>query len=209
MSKEMELVLDGESPVMEEIEEVVQENLKNEKAMNEKAKSKRGPKSPRKPTEPSESKAKEDKKNVINLKDARIIEREIKRGRLSAPCFRIEKTENGTYDLLHAEGIIFPEDAKGKYKKYDNTPKMVDGKWMVTLKAKELYGDKFKAKHQNGEEVEHQLVRFELHKPGREKDVVEVMTISRAIDLLNNKAKAEEKKKEKATKKEEAKLEEK
>jgi hypothetical protein len=70
-----------------------------------------------------------------------------------------------------------------------------------------LNTDKFKAVHENGEEVEHDYVRVELHKPGRDKDVVELFTVTEAKNYLKiqdaksaKKAEEQKKKEEKAVK---------
>lgn len=208
---EMEMELDGEE-ITAEMEEIVSEKEKAEEKKNKEQKHKRGPK-PK--TEEEKAKNKEDKpkekqEKKLNLKDINTIQREIKKGRLSAPCYRIEKVEgeNGiSYDLLRAYGVIFSKDAVGNYKKYDNIQKMNDGKSLVTIDAsKQLNTEKFKAKHENGEEVEHDYVRYELSKPGRDKDVIQLMRVSEAKANIKRLEAVETKKKEDAKKKEEKEL---
>jgi hypothetical protein len=81
---------------------------------------------------------------------------------------------------------------------------MNDGKFVLTNHAAEsLNTDKFKAKHENGEEVEHDYVRVELHKPGRDKDVVELFTVKEAKNYLKVADAKMKKKEEDAKKKEE------
>lgn len=192
---EMEMELDGED-VMEEMEELVAEKVKQEEKENKAQKSKRGPKPGNKNKEEKEKK--EPKKKELNLKDLNIIQREIKKGRLPAPQGRVEKTDDG-YVMKLADGIIFPSDAK--YKEVGTTQKMNDGKYILTeLAAKELKAEKFKAKHENGEEVEHEFVRVELHKPGREKDVVHLFTVNQAKNHLKE-LEAKRKRSEEAAKK--------
>jgi hypothetical protein len=196
---EMELELDGES-VEEEMEELVSEKVKQEEKKNKEQKHKRGPK----PKSESEKKDKEKapkKEKALDLSNQNIIQREIKKGRLMAPCGRIEKMEDGDYKLLLAEGIIFAEDAVGNYKELEVTKKMNDGKFIVTQTASDNLGaEKFKSKHENGEEVEHVFVRIELHKPGRKKDVVELFTVAEAKTHVR-KLEAAVKKKEEEDKK--------
>lgn len=193
---EMELELDGDEILDEEMEKVISEKVKKEEKENKKNKSKRGPK---KNTSNKKEKGKKTKKKEPNYKDKHFIEREIKKGRISAPCYRIEKAEKG-YDLLEAKGVIFPGDAK--YEKYDNTQKMVDGKWMVALKAAEANkSDVFNARHEDGVDIEHDFVRVELHKPGREKDVIELYSVAWAKRTQEEKIKREEERKAKAEKK--------
>lgn len=199
----MELTLEGDEILDEEMEEIIEEKVKQSE--KESKKRKKGPKKSNKNSEGKTKKPK--KKKEINYNDIRFIEREIKKGRISAPCFRIEKVdEDKTYDLLESKGIVFSKDAK--YEKYNNTPKMVDGKWMVTLKAAEQYGDKFKGKHKDGTEIEHEFVRVELHKPGREKDVIETYKVSWAKDKQKTILKKQEEKKKKLEEEKKKKLEE-
>lgn len=217
---EMELEMDG-ADITSQMEEIVAEKVKQEEIKNKEQKHKPGPKpqTEEEKTAKKEAKAEESgkKEAVLNLKDPNTVQREIKKGRLSAPCFRIEKVDaDNTYDLKMSPGVIFSKDAK--YEKYDNVKKMVDGKTMVTLKAVEVLGhEKFKAKHENGEEIEHDWVRVELHKPGRDKDVVELYSVRSEKEKARKleaeiKKKAEEAKKkaekEAAKKAEEVKVEE-
>lgn len=200
----LELELDGDD--LSEMEEIVKEKVKQEEKENQKNKSKRGPK-PNSSNEKENRKDKKEKskpkdKKKIDINDKRVIESQIKKGKISAPCFRIEKNEvDKTYDLLMAPGVIFSSDAK--YEKYGNTKKMVDGKWMVTMKAVEVLGtEKFKARTEDGQELEHDYVRFELHKPGRDKDVVELMSVREAKSRAHEANKKLEEKKKKQIKEE-------
>lgn len=204
-SSEMEMELDGEE-IQNEMEPLVQENIKKEEKENQEQKSKRGPKPGGKKetkTDEGDEKPAEKKEKALNLKDQNIIQREIKKGRLAAPQGRIEKTEDGnTYVMKLAPGIIFPKDAANNYEIVDSISKMNDGKYVLTNHAaKSLGADKFMAKHENGEDVEHQYVRVELHKPGRDKDVVELFTVSEAKNFLNIQEAKDKKKEEEAKKK--------
>lgn len=205
---EMEMELDGEE-IQGEMEELVAEKVKKEEKENKEQKSKRGPK-PKKDEIPAEGEVKEKpvaekKEKALNLNDQNIIQREIKKGRLAAPQGRIEKTEAGDYIMKLADGVIFPQDAKATMKEFARIAKMNDGKYAVTNHAAQtLNTDKFKAKHENGEEVEHDYVRVELHKPGRDKDVVELFTVKEAKNYMKvteaKIAKKEEEAKKKAEK---------
>jgi hypothetical protein len=208
-SNEMEMELDGEE-IQNEMEPLIQENIKKEEKENQEQKSKRGPKpGGSKETKNDEGdKPSEKKEKALNLKDQNIIQREIKKGRLSAPQGRIEKTENGDYVMKLAPGVIFPKDAK--YEVVDTITKMNDGKFVLTnYAAKTLGVDKFKAVHENGEETEHNFVRVELHKPGRDKDVVELFTVTEAKNQLNIQEAKYKKKEEEAKKKAEKEAKEK
>lgn len=204
---EMELEMDGEE-IQGEMEELVAEKVKKEEKENKEQKSKRGPKpgnKEEKAAKEEDKKPEEKKEKALNLNDQNVIQREIKKGRLSAPQGRIEKTEAGDYIMKLADGVIFPQDAKETMKEFDKIGKMNDGKFVLTNHAAEvLKTDKFTAKHENGEEVEHDYVRVELHKPGRDKDVVELFTVRAAKDFLNVQT-AKTKKKEEETKKKEEK----
>ena len=194
---EMTMTMDGEE-LMGEIEEVVAEKVKQEEIDNKANKHKRGPKegSTNKAKEGKEPK--EPKKKEINLSDLNVIQREIKKGRISAPQGRIEKDENSSqYILKLADGVIFSKDAKENMKEFAQNKVMNDAKYEVTLEAVKRLGnvDKFKAQHENGQEVEHNYVRVELHKPGRDKDVVMLFTTSEAknhMRIVNEKAKRKE-----------------
>jgi hypothetical protein len=204
---EMELELDGET-VESEMEELVAEKVKQEEKNNKAQKHKRGPK-PNSEKKDKDNKEKAPKKEkALDLKNKNIIQREIKKGRLSAPCGRIEKIEtsdgSNQYKLLLAEGVIFAEDAKENYKELETVNKMNDGKFIVTQSASDRLGtEKFNAKHENGEEVEHDWVRVELHKPGRKKDVIELFTVADAKTYVRKLEAAEKKKAEELKKKEE------
>jgi hypothetical protein len=182
---EMEMELDGEE-IQGEMEELVAEKVKKEERDNQEQKHKRGPKpGGRKEEKEINESPVEKKEKALNLKDINIIQREIKKGRLAAPQGRIEKTEAGDYVMKLAEGIIFPQDVKDNFKEIGKIAKMNDGKFVLTnYAANTLKVDKFIAKHENGEEIEHQYVRVELHKPGREKDVVELYTVTDAKNYL-------------------------
>ena len=198
----MELELDGEE-VQNDMEELVAEKVKKEEKEHKEQKSKRGPKPGNKKEEKEdEEKPAEKKEKALNLADLNIIQREIKKGRLSAPQGRIEKTEAGDYILKLADGIIFPQDAQGNFKEVNNIAKMNDGKYILTKHAADsLNTKKFKAKHESGEEVEHDYVRVELHKPGREKDVIELFTVRAAEDFLKVQDAKSKKKEDVANKK--------
>lgn len=211
----MELELDGEE-VQGQMEELVKEKVNQEEKENQEQKSKRGPKPNNKKDDVPAADGKDDKpadkpkEKALNLKDQNIIQREIKKGRLSAPQGRIEKTEAGDYIMLLADGIIFPQDAKGNYKEVSHIAKMNDGKYVLTNHAAtSLKADKFTAKHENGEEVEHEYVRVELHKPGRDKDVVELYTVTEAKNFLKIQDAKTIKKEEEAKKKAEKEAKEK
>jgi colicin import membrane protein len=200
---EMEMELDSEE-IQNDMEELVAEKVKKEEKENKEQKSKRGPKpgGKKEETPEGEKKPAEKKEKALNLNDQNIIQREIKKGRLAAPQARIEKTEAGDYVMKLADGIIFPQDAKNSIKEVGRIAKMNDGKYVITNMASEsLKMDKFKAKHENGEEVEHEWVRVELHKPGREKDVVELFTVSAAKDYLKIQDAKDKKKEDEAKKK--------
>lgn len=203
---EMEMELDGED-IQSEMEELVSEKVKKEEKENKEQKSKRGPKPGNKKEETINDESKkplEKKEKALNLNDSNIIQREIKKGRLAAPQGRIEKTEAGDYIIKLADGVIFPQDAKETMKEFTKIAKMNDGKYVLTKHAADtLKADKFKAKHENGEEVEHDYVRVELHKPGRDKDVVELYTVREAKDFLKIQDAKDAKKIEEAKKKEE------
>jgi hypothetical protein len=206
---EMEMELDGEE-IQNDMEELVAEKVKKEEKENKEQKSKRGPKPGNKKEDASpEGETKPEKKEkALNLADKNIVQREIKKGRLAAPQGRIEKTEAGDYIMKLAPGVIFPQDAKGNFLDVDKIAKMNDGKYVLTMAAATgLNTDKFKAVHENGEEVEHDYVRVELHKPGRDKDVVELFTVTEAKNYLKiqdaksaKKAEEQKKKEEKAVK---------
>lgn len=217
---EMTLEMEGEE-LIGEMEEIAAENVKIEEAANKANKHKRGPKagSTNKPKEGKEPKA--PKVKEINLSDLNVIQREIKKGRISAPQGRIEKDEKSSqYILKLADGVIFSKDAKGNMKEFAQNKVMNDAKFQVTLEAAKRLGnpEKFKAAHENGQEVEHNYVRVELHKPGRDKDVVMLFTISEAKAHMRQveakakrkeeddkkKAEREAKKKEEAAKAKEA-----
>lgn len=207
---EMELEIDGEE-VNNEMEELVAEKVQKEERDNQEQKHKRGPKpqTEEEKAEKKENQKEEKKEKALNLNDVNIQQREIKKGRLSAPQGRIEKNENG-YSLKLAQGIIFPQDAKATMTEFQTTQRMNDGKYIVTsMAAKNLGLDKFKAKHENGEEVEHQYVRVELHKPGREKDVVELFTVAQAKEFMKVQDAKDKKKEEEAKKKAEKEAKEK
>lgn len=204
---EMEMELEG-SEISAEMEEIVSEKVKQEEKQNQEQKSKRGPKplTDEEKAAKKEEKKDDKKEKALNLKDINIIQREIKKGRLSAPQGRIEKTEAGDYIMKLADGIIFPQDAKDNFKEAGRIAKMNDGKSVITVAAATaLNVDKFKAKHENGEEVEHDYVRVELHKPGRDKDVVELYTVREAKDILRRQEAVIKKKEEDTKKKEEKK----
>lgn len=201
---EMELEMDGQD-IQNEMEQLVADKVKKEEIENQEQKSKRGPKpgsSNKKENETPEGEKPADKpkEKALNLKDMNIIQREIKKGRLAAPQGRIEKTDAGDYVMLLADGIIFPQDAKGNYKEIAHIAKMNDGKYILTNHAADGV-DKFIARHENGESVEHEYVRVELHKPGRDKDVVELYTIKEAKNFLKIKDATTAKKEEEAKKK--------
>jgi hypothetical protein len=200
---EMELEMDGEE-IQDEMEELIKERVEKDERDAKEQKHKRGPK-PQTEEEKAAKKEKAPKKEkVLNLKDKVIQEREIKKGRLSAPQARIEKVESpdgNKYKLLLADGVIYPQDAKGNMKEIDEITKMNDGKYIITnLAAKNLGMDKFKSKHENGEEIEHDYVRVELHKPGRDKDVVMLFTVAEAKGKLRE-FEAQQKRKEEEAKK--------
>lgn len=198
---EMEMELDSEE-VQGEMEELVAEKVEKEAKENKEQKSKRGPKPGEKAEKEEDKKPEEKKEKALNLKDSNIVQREIKKGRLAAPQGRIEKTEAGDYVMKLADGVIFPQDAKGNLKEVGKIAKMNDGKYVLTKTAADnLKTDKFTAKHENGEEVEHDWVRVELHKPGREKDVVELFTVKEAKNYLNVQDAKDKKKEEEAKKK--------
>lgn len=206
---ELELEMDGEE-LQAELEEVVENKVKQEEKQKQESKSKRGPKegSSNKKKDNAEGTEKEDSKNKINLSDANVVQREIKKGRISAPQARIEKVEGGDYKLLLAPGVIFAKDAKDKFEDIGTIKVMNDGKYQVAVEAvKKLGTENFKAQHENGEEVEHDWVRVELHKPGRDKDVVQLHSTAVAkkyVKELNEKMKRKQtedaKKAEKAAK---------
>lgn len=197
---ELEMELDGEE-IQNDMEQLVAEKVKKEEKDNIEQKSKRGPKPGAKKEDTAETPV-EKKEKALNLNDLNIIQREIKKGRLAAPQGRIEKTDAGDYVMKLADGIIFPQDAKGNLKEIGKITKMNDGKYVLTNHAAtSLNVDKFLSKHENGEEVEHQYVRVELHKPGREKDVVELYTVAEARDYLKIQDATALKKEEKAKKK--------
>jgi hypothetical protein len=209
----MELELDGEE-VQGQMEELVKEKVNQEEKENQEQKSKRGPKPGNKKDDVTpvadDKPADKPKEKALNLKDKNIVEREIKKGRLSAPQGRIEKTEAGDYIMLLADGIIFPQDAKGNYKEISHIAKMNDGKYVLTNHAATtLNTDKFTAKHENGEETIHDYVRVELHKPGRDKDVVELYTVTEARNFLKIQDAKTTKKEEEAKKKAEKEAKEK
>lgn len=210
-SMEMEMELDGEE-IQSEMEEIVSEKVKQEEKQNQEQKSKRGPKplTDEEKAAKQEEKKEDKKEKALNLKDINIIQREIKKGRLSAPQGRIEKLEDGSgYILKLADGVIFPQDAKGNMKEIEKIAKMNDGKYIITNHAAAaLNTEKFKAKHENGEEVEHDYVRVELHKPGRDKDVVELFTVKEAKSFLRQNEAVAKKKEEEAKKKAEKKAKE-
>jgi hypothetical protein len=183
----MELVMDGDK--MEEMESIVEEKVKDSQ---EKAKSesrKRGPKAGKdkdKETDANESKtadASSPKESPSDLKNIRIMEREIKKGKVISPLGRIEKNAENRYDLLLVSELS-AYSPKVKYEKVGETDKLVDGKWELSVIAADKFGDRFKLKLDGtalaveGEEsVSHEFVRVELHKPGRDKDVVEIYSI--------------------------------
>jgi hypothetical protein len=201
----LELEMDGEE-LEEEMEDIVKEKVKAEEKQNEEQKHKRGPKpggkkdKEEKASDGEEKPAKKPKE--LDLTNPNIVEREIKKGRLSAPQGRIEKTDSG-YKILTSDGIIYPKDQNWKHE--DTVSIMHEGKFITTLKFENLSEDgKFKAKHENGQEVLHQWVRVELHKPGRDKDVVELFSLNSAQQKLaqREKVKAEKSKSDKAAEKE-------
>lgn len=209
---EMTMTLDGED-LMEEMEEIAAENVKIEEAANKANKHKRGPKpgSTNKSKEGKEPKA--PKVKELNLSDTNVVQREIKKGRITAPQGRIEKDENSSqYILKLADGVIFAKDAKETMKEFAQNKVMNDAKYQVTNEAaKRLGTDKFKAQHENGQEVEHAFVRVELHKPGRDKDVVMLFTVSEAkthMRMVNEKAKRKEEEDKKKAEREAKKKEE-
>jgi colicin import membrane protein len=203
MEMEMELVMDEETTA--EMEELVEENVKKADQKHQEQKRKRGPK-PGSENKKKDEKEKEDKpkkEKALNLQDMNIVQREIKKGRLSAPQGRIEKMEDGSgYLMKFAEGVIFPQDAKENMKEVEKVAKMNDGKFLLTNHASTVLNtEKFKAKHENGEEVEHDYVRVELHKPGREKDVIELFTVREAKSYLRKNEEISKKKEAEAKKK--------
>jgi len=201
-NQEMELELSGDE-LEQEMEPIVKDQIKKEEKANQTNKSKPGPKagSTKKKNEGKEAAPKKEKE--LNLNDFSVVLKEIKKGRISSPQGRIEKTEDGNYKLLLKDGVIFPTD--GKFEVFDTIDKMIVGKDVVTLEAAKRFATngKFKAKHENGEELEHNYVRIELHKPGRKKDVVEIFTIKEAQNKLKQRQELEMKREAEKKKKEE------
>jgi hypothetical protein len=193
----LELEMDGEE-LEEEMEDIVKEKVKAEEKSNQEQKHKRGPK-PGAKKEKEEAAEKTDgekpaKKPAkeLDLSNSNIVEREIKKGRLSAPQGRIEKTDEG-YKILVSDGIIFPKDQNWKHE--ETVSIMHEGKYITTIKFDGLSEDgKFKAQHENGTEVSHQWVRVELHKPGRDKDVVELFSLNSAQQKLAQREKVKSEK---------------
>lgn len=177
-AEELELELDGED-LQEEIEESVLEKVKEEEKKNKEQKSKRGPKpgSRKKNNDGEEKPAAKPKE--LDLKNPNIVQREIKKGRLTAPQGRIVKVDDG-YEILISKGIIYPKDQN--WQSEGNIKVMHEGKFVTTLKFEDLLNEngKFNSTHENGSEIEHEFVRVELNKPGRDKDVVELYSISEA-----------------------------
>lgn len=191
----LELEMDGEE-LEEEMEDIVKEKVKAEEKENKEQKHKRGPKPGAKKDkddkEDGDKPKKEKKTKELDLSNPNIVEREIKKGRLSAPQGRIEKTDKG-YKILVSDGIIFPKDQNWKHE--DDVSIMHEGKYITTMKFNDLSEDgKFKAQHENGTEVLHQWVRVELHKPGRDKDVVELFSLTSAQQKLAQREKVKSEK---------------
>jgi hypothetical protein len=196
---EMELVLDGED-LQEEIEEAVQEKVKEEEKKNKAQKRKRGPKPGSKAKKDSGEEAAKPKAKELDLGNINIVQREIKKGRLTAPQGRIEKTKDG-YEIFISKGVIYPKDQN--WQSEGNIKIMHEGKFVTTLKFEDLANEngKFNSVHENGMEVEHEFVRVELHKPGRLKDVVELYSISEAKSKMAQRIKLMKSKEEKVEEK--------
>lgn len=199
---EMELELTGDE-LEQEMEPIVKDKIKKEEKENAANKSKPGPKPGSTNKKSDEKKDETPKKKELNLKDTNVIQREIKKGNLAAPQGRIEKMEDGNYRMLLKDGVIFPTD--GEWKEFGTIPKMIEGKDVVTLEAAQRFSQNgvFKAKHSNGEEIDHNWVRIELHKPGRDKDVVEIFTIKESEKKLKQRKELENKRQNEKVKKEE------
>lgn len=190
--EEMELELDGDE-IEGEMEELVAENVAKAEKQHKEQKHKRGPKPGSKKKTSDDKEAKPKKSKEADLNNPQIVQREIKKGRLSSPQGRIEKTDEG-YRLMIAEGVILRDDVK-EFKEFAVVSKMQEGKSLVFLKAAEMLGtETFKGITHDGKEKEHGFVRVELHKPGREKDVVELYN---AAFANSEKKKMEEKEKRK------------
>lgn len=186
-SSGMEFEVDGDE-LHEEMEDIVKAKVKEDTKAAEEQKSKRGPKpgSKREPKEPEldeDGKVKEPKatkSKELDLTHTNIVQREIKKGRLSAPQGRIERNVDGGYEMFISNGIIFSKDQN--WISQGPVDIMHEGKFITTIKFADLANEngKFPAVHENGTKTEHEFVRVELHKPGRAKDVVELFSISEA-----------------------------
>lgn len=199
-SNEMELELDDES--LNEMEEIVAEKVKEEEYKSKKEKSKPGPKGPRDKKESTEKTKKE--KTAVEIKSN--LEKLIKKGVIAAPQGRIEKMEDGNYRMLLAEAVGTREDVgpHSEWTHVDDVKVMHHGKFILTEYAADKFGFPFKHQTDDGEIIEHKFVRVELHKPGRDKDVVELYLVDdakrRVKELTKKEIRKEEAKIEKETK---------
>jgi hypothetical protein len=201
----MEMTLGGENE-MQQMETIVGDKVAEEQRINDANKSKRGPKGPRTPTTTEGGETTPPKeKEKIDLRNARIMEREIKRGTVVCPQGRIEKTEDGKYKMLLAPELSV-RTKELKFEEVGTIDKLNDGKWALSAIAGERFAPNFRvssdgqalANDDDAGSVIHDYVRVELHKPGRDKDVVESYRIKWAAD---QKKVVDEKNQRKATEK--------
>ncbi len=196
----MELELDDET--LEDMEEIIQDKVAKEAAENKKKKSKPGPKGPRKEKTDEEKKASKPKKTTAEeLKSS--LERNIKKGIICAPQGRIEKLDDGNYRMLLAEAVGTREDVgpHAEWTHVDDIKVMHHGKFILTEYAADKFGFPFQHQTDDGEVIEHNFVRVELHKPGREKDVIELFKVDEAKRRIDELNKREQRKEEEAKKK--------
>lgn len=188
---EMELSLDDEE--LGDMEKIVDEKIEESE---KKVKGKKGKKAKEESEDGEEAAEKEEKpkaKEKVDLTSGRILEREIKKGNVFCAQGRIEKTDEGDYRMLLADEIT-TRTKDLEFKEVGRTAKLNDGKWEIALLAKEKFGDKFV--HMDGDKaIKHDTIRVELHKPGRDKDVVETYSLtwaqSQAKSIEDKKAKRE------------------
>jgi hypothetical protein len=212
LANDMEMTLGGEDE-MQRMEEIVGDKINEEQRANKISQSKRGPKGPRKDkvTETTAETTTVPKvTEKADIRNTRIMEREIKRGTIVSPQGRIEKTTDGDYLMLLASELTSRTENL-KFEEVGKIDKLNDGKFAISVIAAEKFGEKFKVSLDGkslvgeGEDgVIHDLVRVELHKPGRDKDVVEAYNIKWAVSQKKSMDEKVQRKAEKESKKEEA-----
>lgn len=207
---EMELDLTDEED-MKKMEELVGKKVEESKTSSKRGSGNKGKKDKEKTettTTESDGEDKDkdkvedkadEKEAKVDLSSGRILEREIKKGTVTCPQFRIIKINDGSYDI-HMAPELSTRTKELKFEKVGNSSKLVDAKIDAGIIAAKAFGEKFT--HVDGNQtIEHEWYRFEMHKPGRDKDVTESLKISQAKSSQSDADKKSAKKAEDEAKK--------